>query len=202
MKIGIIGAGAIGQAWARQFVNAGYDVVLSNSRGPESLIEVVRDLEGKARAGTTRDAATAEVVLVSVPWAQLSSALAGLPAWDNRIVIDTTNPILPGFRVADLGERVSSEVFAGFVPGARVVKTGNTLQPEVVAADPHSHGGRRVQFLSGDDAAAKSVVAGILARVGFATIDLGSLAVGGRLTQFPGGPLPVLNLVQLYSEAE
>lgn len=198
MNIGIIGAGSIGQAWAKQFTKAGYGVVLSNSRGPESLGEVVKELGGKARAGTVREAATAEIVLVSVPWAHIPAALSGLPPWKGRIVMDANNPIIPpGFSVANLGGRTSSEVFSDLVPGARVVKAGNTLQPGVVAADPRVAGGRRVQFLSGDDAEAKEKVAGILQKCGFATIDLGELATGGRLQQFPGGPLPALNLVQL-----
>lgn len=197
MKIGIIGAGAIGQAWARQFIKAGHDVVLSNSRGPDSLAGVIKNLGPKARAATTREAAAAEVVLVSVTWAQLLSALSGLPAWNGRIVIDTTNPILPGFKIADLGGKTSSEVFATLVPGARVVKAGNTLQPEVVATDPRTNGGRRVQFVSGDDAAAKAIISEIFSQIGFAPIDLGDLATGGRLAQFPGGPFPALNLVQL-----
>jgi predicted dinucleotide-binding enzyme len=198
MKIGIIGAGSIGLAWAKQFTKAGYSVVLSNSRGPESLAGAVKELGGKARAGTVREAAAEELVLVAVPWAHIPAALAGLPPWKGRIVMDANNPIIPpGFSIADLGGRTSSEVFAGLVPGAKVVKAGNTLQPGVVAADARVAGGRRVQFLSGDDAQAKELVAGILQKCEFATIDLGDLAVGGRLQQFPGGPFPALNLIQL-----
>jgi predicted dinucleotide-binding enzyme len=66
-----------------------------------------------------------------------------------------------------------------------------------LAADPKQAGGRRVLFMSGDGAAAKADVSGILDKVGFATIDLGGLASGGRLQQFPGGPLPTLNLIKL-----
>lgn len=198
MNIGIIGAGSIGQAWAKQFVRAGFPVVLSNSRGPESLAGVVRELGGKARAGTVREAAAAEVVLVAVPWAHLRTALSELPAWDGRIVVDANNPIIPpGYSVADLGGRTSSEVFAEWVPGARVVKAGNTLQPGVVAAEPRLAGGQRVQFVSGDDQDAKTVVVEILEKIGFAVIDLGSLSEGGRLQQFPGGPFPALNLVKM-----
>ena len=82
-------------------------------------------------------------------------------------------------------------------PGARVVKAANTLLRAVLAADPNEAGGHRVLFMSGDDAAAKAQITGILEKAGFATIDLGALAIGAKLQQFPGGPLPTLNLIKL-----
>lgn len=195
--VGIIGAGAIGQAFARQLVNAGIDVILSNSRGPDSLAAVVDGLGPHASAGTPRQAAEADLVFVSVNWSRLEEALAGID-WNGRIVIDANNPVLlPGYRLAELGGRNSSQVFAGLVPGARVVKAFNTLLASVLASDPRQGGGRRVVFQSGDDGAAKAVVAGLIERLGFAGIDLGSLAVGGALQQFPGGVLPAVNLVRL-----
>ncbi|MCY1561261.1 hypothetical protein D9M68_984920 [compost metagenome] len=82
------------------------------------------------------------------------------------------------------------------MPGARVVKAFNHLRPELLAADPAERGGQRVLFFAGDDAQAKAEVGALIGRLGFAGIDLGTLAVGGRLTQFPGGPLPTLELVR------
>jgi 8-hydroxy-5-deazaflavin:NADPH oxidoreductase len=198
MKIGIIGAGDIGQAFASQAVKAGYDVIVSNSRGPESLTGVVRQLGPRAKAGTRQEAAQVDVVVLAVPWTQVRTALADLPAWNGRILIDATNPVVqPGFRLADLKGSTSSEIVASLVPDARVVKVANTLLSALLAADPRQAGGRRVLFMSGDNAAAKADVNGILERVGFFTIDLGGLATGGRLQQFPGGPLPTLNLIKL-----
>jgi len=198
MTIGIIGGGAIGQAFGRQVLKAGYQVIISNSRGPESLASLVRELGAGVRAGTAKEAAAAEIVFLAVPWMHVRDALAGLPPWGGRIVVDATNPvIMPGFTMADLGGRTSSEVISDLVPGARLVKACNTLLAEVLAADPHVAGGRRVIFMSGDDAKAKAVVSGILDKTGFAPIDLGDLVVGGRMQQFPGGPLPTLNLIQL-----
>jgi predicted dinucleotide-binding enzyme len=198
MHIGIIGAGGIGQAFAAQAVKAGYDVVLSNSRGPESLAAVVSRLGPRAKAGTREAAAQAGMVLLAVTWNHVESALAGLPPWNGRILIDATNPILmPGVRPADLGSRSSSEVVASLAPGARVVKVANNLTPEQLAADPVQAGGHRVLFMSGDDAAAKADVSGVLTKAGFAIVDLGSLAIGSRLQQFPGGPFPGLNLIKL-----
>jgi len=198
MTIGIIGAGDIGQAFAGQAVKAGYDVIVSNSRGPESLTGVVHQLGPLAKAGVRQEAAQADVVVLAVPWSQLGAALSGLPAWNGRILIDATNPVVqPGFRLADLKGSASSEIVASLVPGARVIKVANTLVSALLAADPRQAGGRRVLFMSGDDGTAKAGVKGILENIGFATIDLGGLASGGRLQQFPGGHLPTLNLIKL-----
>ena len=195
MKIGILGAGGIGQAFASQVAKAGYDVIVSNSRGPETLQDFVSRFGRNVKAGMREEAARAEVVVLAAQWQQVPGALADLPAWNGRILIDATNPVvMPDFRLADLGGRTSSEVVASLAPGARVVKTANTLPPPVLGSDPKQPGGHRVLFLSGDDAAAKADVAAILEKVGFAPVDLGTLAIGGKLQQFPGGPLPGLNL--------
>lgn len=195
--IGIIGAGAIGQAFAKQALRAGYRVILSNSRGPASLAGVVDKLGPAATAGSVAQAAAADLVFVSVNWAQLGNALQDVDL-RGRIVIDANNPVLlPGFRLAELGGRNSSQWFTELAPGARVVKAFNTLLADVLAGDPGKDGGRRVVFLSGDDREAKAEVSRLIERLGFAGVDLGSLEVGGTLQQFPGGPLPALNLVKL-----
>ncbi|MGH9868581.1 MAG: NADPH-dependent F420 reductase [Candidatus Polarisedimenticolia bacterium] len=198
MTIGIIGAGGIGQAFASQVAKVGYEVSLSNSRGPDSLADIVNTLGPRAKAVTRHQAAQADVVLLAVPWPRVREALSELPPWNGRILIDATNPVVqPGFRLADLEGSTSSQIVASLAPGARVVKAANTLLRAMLAADPKEAGGRRVLFMSGDDAAAKAVVGGILEKAGFATIDLGGLATGGSLQQFPGGPLPTLNLIKL-----
>ncbi len=196
--IGIIGSGAIGTAFATTLARAGIAATISNSRGPDSLKEQVHALGSSIKAGTREQAARADIVLVAVNWGKLPAALAGLPDWDNRIIIDANNPIeAPLFKPVDLKGRVSSEVFAERVPGARVVKAFNHLRAEILASDPQEKGGRRVLFYSGDDNTAKAEVAALIDRIGFAGIDLGSLAVGGKLAQFPGGPLPNQNLVRI-----
>ena len=198
MNIGIIGAGGIGQAFASHAAKAGYEVHISNSRGPETLTDVVRRLGARARAVTRKEAAQADLVFLSVQWQQLHAALADLPPWNSRILIDATNPVIdPDFRLADLNGDTSSEVVASLAPGARVVKAVNTLPTALLAANPQQSGGRRVLFMSGNDAAAKSDVGSLLDKLGFATIDLGPLSSGGRMQQFPGGPLPTLNLIKL-----
>src|SRR5882672_10465719 len=198
MTIGIIGSGAIGTAFARTLARAGIEATISNSRGPDSLTDLMRELGPAIKAGTREEAARADIVLVAVNWAKLPAALAGLPEWSGRILVDANNPIdAPLFKPVDLKGRVSSEVVADLVPGARVVKAFNHLRAEVLAGNPQSDGGRRVLFYSGNDSAAKAEVAALIDRIGFAGIDLGSLAVGGRLAQFPGGPLPNQNLIKV-----
>jgi 8-hydroxy-5-deazaflavin:NADPH oxidoreductase len=198
MTIGIIGSGAIGTAFARTLARAGIEATISNSRGPDSLKELVRELGPSIKAGTREEAARADIVFVAVNWTKLPAALAGLPEWSGRILIDANNPIeAPLFKPVDLKSRISSEVVADLVPGARVVKAFNHLRAEVLAGDPRSDGGRRVLFYSGNDSAAKAEVAALIDRIGFVGIDLGSLAVGGKLAQFPGGPLPNQNLVKV-----
>jgi predicted dinucleotide-binding enzyme len=198
MNIGIIGAGGIGQAFAGHVARAGYETILSNSRDPESLAAVVSQLGAHTCAGTRQQAALADIVVVAVRWPHLRAALAELPAWNGRILIDATNPIIePGFRLAELNGSTSSEVTASLAPQARVVKVANTLPRALLATDPNQSGGHRVLFMSGDDAAAKADVRRILETAGFAVIDLGGLASGGKLQQVPDGPLATLNLIKL-----
>lgn len=198
MKIGIIGVGAIGGAFAGHIARTGHDLLLSNSRGVDALADRVSALGPRARAARREEAAQADLVILAVPWEQVPAALAGVPAWNGRILVDATNPVLqPGFRLAELGGRTSTQVVASLAPGARVVKAGNTLLAAVLASDPREAGGRRVLFMCGDDAQSKDVVKKLLGEIGFAPVDLGTLASGAQLQQFPGGPLPTLNLVQM-----
>ncbi|WEX91096.1 NAD(P)-binding domain-containing protein [Sinorhizobium garamanticum] len=197
MSIGIIGAGQIGSAFARALAKNSIGATIANSRGPETLGELVKELSPHLKAGTIADAASADIVLVAVPWSQLPKALAGLPDWNGRIVVDANNPIeTPLFQPAELSGRLSTDIFTELVPGARVVKAFNHLQPHLISGDPRAEGGNRILFYSGDDAMAKAEVGALIGRLGFAGIDLGPVAVGGRLVQFPGGPLAALNLVK------
>jgi predicted dinucleotide-binding enzyme len=199
MLIGILGAGRIGQALAGHFVKAGHELILANSRGPSSLASLVKELGPTVRAGTAAQAAGAPIVFLAVMWPQIPIAVAGLGPFEGRIVVDTSNPyrLVEGqLQIENLGDRTSSEVVADFVPGARLVKACNTLYAAVLASDPREAGGRRVLFLSGDDQAAKAEIISLFDAIGFAPIDLGSLALGGRIQQ-GRGPLMAHNLVRL-----
>jgi 8-hydroxy-5-deazaflavin:NADPH oxidoreductase len=190
-SVGIIGAGRLGQAMARTALRAGRRVVIANSRGPGSLTSVVTSLGEGVSPGTAHDAAAAGIVVIAVPWDRVSEAVQGL-AWSGQVVIDATND----WAADDLQGRTSSELVADLVPGARVVKAGNTLGADELGSDPQEAGGRRVIFISGDDADAKADVVGVFQDAGFATIDLGSLATGGAMQEIHH-PLAGVNLIQL-----
>ncbi|MBT0770208.1 NAD(P)-binding domain-containing protein [Kineosporia sp. J2-2] len=198
MDVGTIGAGAVAQAVARHLVAAGHRVMLSNSRGPASLDEVVAGLGPLASAGPVAEAAAADLVLLAVRWSDVPAALAGAPAWNGRILVDATNHVL-GPTVADLaelGDETSSEFVARHAPGARVVKAFSTLYGSYIAADPRHADGRQILFCAGDDAEAKAVFQRTFDAVGFAPVDVGTLREGGRLMQVGGGPLSALHALR------
>jgi predicted dinucleotide-binding enzyme len=196
-SIGIIGAGAIGSALAKALAGKGVEAIIANSSGPASLAELVGALGSSIKAGTREQAAAQDIVFAAVNWSKLPAALAGLPDFGGRIVIDTNNPIEAAlYKPAELHGRMSSEVFADLVPGARVVKAFNHLPAHFLADDPQAEGGRRVLFFSGDDAHAKAAVSGLIDQLGFFGVDLGSLEAGGRLAQVPGGPVAIHNFVK------
>ena len=197
MKIGIIGAGAIGSAIARKLARNGIDASIANSRGPQSLQALTNDLGPHIKAVNLKDAARADLVFVAVNWVRLQEAMKDLGPWNGSILVDANNAVeVPSFQAIDLGGRASSDVVAEWAPGARVVKAFNHLEAAVLDADPQVDGGRRVLFLSGPDADAKKTVGDLASRLGFAPVDLGG-ANEGRLIQFPGGPLAILNLLNL-----
>lgn len=197
-SFGIIGAGNIGQTVAKHLIKAGFNVVISNSRGPASLKTVVDTLGGGAKAGSVEEVAKADIVLLSLPWTQVSS-LTNVADWTNKIVIDATNHFIthaPEFQVADLKGKASSQIVAEYLPGARVVKAFNTIYFKILADDPKQAGGKRVLFISGDDISSKSEVSDVIKTLGFAVIDLGDLANGSKLQQARGS-VATLNLIQL-----
>jgi 8-hydroxy-5-deazaflavin:NADPH oxidoreductase len=160
MQIGIIGSGKIGATAARLFVDAGHDVAIANSRGPETLTDIVQDLGERASAATVEDAASsAELVLVAIPFGRYRELPA--EALGNRIVVDAMNyyPERDGhIRELDEDATTSTELLAAHAPDARVVKAFNTMM-----------------------------------WIGFAPIDTGSLAEGGRCQQ-PGSSVYVKEL--------
>jgi predicted dinucleotide-binding enzyme len=183
--IGLIGAGNIGSQVARLAVANGYDVVISNSRGPETLSGLVAELGPKARAGTPVEAAQAgEIVVVTVPLKNYREVpvapLAG------KIVIDTNNyyPQRDG-HIPELDDEstTTSELLQAHLPASQVVKAFN----HIYAAELTTHGrpagtkNRRALVIAGDDAGAKARVSHLLDRFGFDTVDAGPLKEGWRI---------------------
>ncbi len=188
----IIGAGAIGTALAQQFSRKNIRVKIANTRGRESLSDLTAALGNNVEATSTQDALKADVVILAMPFDRVPDAVRQAAAWDNRIVVDATNAIkFPEFLPKDLGGRLSTEIVAEDVPGARVVKGFNTLPAAVLARVPDERG-RRVVFLSGNNSAANAEVAALANALGYAPIALGSLS-DGKPAQF-GGALMVHDL--------
>lgn len=194
--IGIIGAGSIGTTLAKHLTEAGYEVVISNSRGADSLKEKIKQIGGNIIAGSVQEAAKADVVFLAVRWEHVQEVLSAI-SLEGKILIDVTNANLPEFVLAESGSKTSSEVVAQWARGAKVVKAFNTLYAQVLAENPKVGDGNRVIFYSGNNDDAKDVVSGIINRIGFAGVDLGSLNEGGKLQRFPGGSLSTLNLIKL-----
>jgi predicted dinucleotide-binding enzyme len=190
MRIGFIGSGRIGSTLARLSVDTGHDVVLSNSRGPGSLGEIVASLGGHAAAGTVAEAATAgEVVVVTVPLRVYATVPADLVA--GKVVIDTNNyyPARDGhFAELDDGSATSSELLAEHLSGSFVVKAFNTIYFDDLATQgqPKGTSGRRALPIAGDDSAANLIVDGLIDGFGFDVVNVGALSEGWRFQ--PGTP--------------
>ncbi len=179
-----IGSGNIGSTVARLAVAAGHDVVMSNSRGPDTLAELVSDLGEHARAATAAQAAEAgDVVVVTIPFKNYrevpAEALAG------KVVIDTMNyyPQRDGeFAALDAQTTTSSELLQAHLPASRVVKGFNNIFFQHLRDLPRPTGAadRSALAIAGDDAEAKRTVTGLLDELGYDTVDLGPLAEGWR----------------------
>ena len=197
MRIGIIGAATVGQVLAKHFANAGHDVLIANSRGPESLKDLAMRLGPHVAAGHVADAVGCAVVFLAVPWIRVYEVLTPDLDWGGRVLVDATNifkTYAPSFEVDRLGDDSGSEIVARRAPAARVVKAFNTLSIEKMFAPARANGLRRVLFVAGDDADAVSVVEQLIEDIHLQPVVIGSLATGGRLMQL-GGPLSGLELL-------
>lgn len=184
--IGIIGSGLAGKAVAHLAIAAGRQVVISNSRGPESLAALVKELGPLARAGTVDEAiAAADIVALSIPLPRFES----LPAdkFAGKVVIDQTNyyPGMGDFRREDLdkGELTSSELIQRYLSGAKVVKAIHNIGWHHMQfnARPKGDAQRTTLPIASDDAAAKAVVSQFIQDVGYDVLDIGPLANSWRI---------------------
>jgi predicted dinucleotide-binding enzyme len=192
----IIGAGAIGAALAERFHAAGVPAVIANSRGPATLNSIAGRFKGSVKAVDASEALLADVVILGVPYDAIPSVVGGRTSWGGRIIVDASNALdLPAFTPRDLGGRISTDIVSELVPDAKVVKAFNSLMATLLVAEPHTVGGRRVLFLSGNHPEANGEVAELISALGFAPIDLGTLARGASLQQY-GGPLAAISLLK------
>jgi 8-hydroxy-5-deazaflavin:NADPH oxidoreductase len=204
MKIGIIGSGNIGSTTARLFVDAGHEVAIANSRGPQTMAELVDSLGERARAATPMQAAAfGEVVVVAIPFGRYRD----LPAdeLEGKIVADATNyyPARDGHIPAlDADQMASSQLLASRLDGASVVKVFNTMVSSTLASAgrPDAPMDQRLAvYVAADDENAKRVVSDLVDQMGFAPVDAGSLADSRR--EQPGGPVYGADLKEPEAEA-
>ncbi|MGB9067486.1 MAG: NAD(P)-binding domain-containing protein [Candidatus Acidiferrales bacterium] len=201
MNVGFIGAGKVTGTFSRHLITAGHTVVVSNSRGPETLADFVAGLGPGAIAGTKQQAAECDVVILAVNWANVPEALKGTD-WRGRILIDATNAHMdpkPDISLAGvtrsraaLKGRTSSEMVAEMAVGARLVKSICNM-PMAWIQDFSPNKPRTVIFTSGDDTEAKQLVIELINSTGLVAIDLGSLAIGGAMHEV-GAPLSGIDL--------
>jgi predicted dinucleotide-binding enzyme len=199
-----VGAGHIGATLAHHFANAGHEVAISNSRGPETLRELEAQLGERARATTADEAARfGDLVVVAIPLKDYRSVAPESVA--GKVVIDTMNyyPQRDGhFAELDSGETTSSEIFQRHVPDAFVVKAFNSIRWDTFRdkARPGAAEGHIGIPISGDDLAAKQEVDDLIAEIGFDGVDAGPLGEGGRKHQVGaelyGAELPSAELAE------
>lgn len=202
--IGLIGAGHIGSQVARLAVTHGYDVVISNSRGPETLSGLVSELGPHARAATVLEAATAgDIVVVTIPLKNYRSVpvepLAG------KTVIDTNNyyPQRDGnIPELDNESTTTSELMQAHLPTSKVVKAFNHIYAAQLTTDGRPPGtkNRRALVIAGDDPAAKAMVTQLLDDFGFDTVDAGPLKEGWRIQRDTPGYGPRRNAEELRKD--
>lgn len=182
MKIGIIGAGKIGQALAKRLVPAGHEIMMSNSRGVEGVRAIAE--EHDCIPGSAEDAARfGEVVVVTIPLHRLPEL--PVEAIGGRIVIDTNNyyPDRDGVRPEfESGAETTSGWLQRFLPRARVVKAFNSILARHLAEGgaPTPTGRRHALPIAGEDPEAVEIVAGIVRDTGLDPTPSGSLAESWR----------------------
>jgi 8-hydroxy-5-deazaflavin:NADPH oxidoreductase len=176
MRVGIVGAGRIGGNCARQFAKAGHEVKLSFSRDPSRLEALAAEIGDRASVGTPAEATEfGEVVVFSVLWDSIDDVLAGMGPLEGRIVIDTSNQYGRVSPPAD--GHTAAQHNAARMPGARYTKSFNTLTSGFQAEVADRTGDDRVvQWICGDDAEAKGVVADLITDAGYVPVDLGGTA--------------------------
>ena len=197
MTYAIIGSGTVGSTLACLFATKAIPVLIANSRGPATLVDLAAELGSSVTPVSAQEAVQADVVLVAVGSIAFKDIGALREDWSGTIVVDVTNGFMLPAEVqeAEFHGRLTSEVNAERVPGAKLVKAFNQLPLKVLASPIPDDAGRRVVFVSSDHEDASTTVTKLVDDLGFAPIEVGKLAEGGRLIQ-ARAPLVFQNLVQ------
>ena len=196
MTYAIIGSGSVGSTLAGLFAAKNVPVLIANSRGPETLKDLVAELGSSVTPVTVEQAVMADVIVFAVGSVAFKQIGALREDWAGKVVIDVTNAFMLPAEVqeAEFHGRLTSEANAERIPGGKLVKTFNQLPHKMLAA-PVPDGGQRVVFVSSDHDDASATVVKLIEELGFAPIEVGRLADGGRLIQ-ARAPLVLQNLVQ------
>ncbi len=182
MKIGIIGSGQVGGTLGKRWAQNGHTVVFGTRGGRSEAVQALLAAAGpnacSASLGDT--VRVSDVLLLATPWDSTVQALSGLAAegadFSGKILLDATNPLLPGLAGLAMGTTTSgAELVAEKARGALVVKAFNSCGFNVMA-NPAFPQGSAVMFYCGDDAEAKSAAAALIAELGFEAVDAGPLA--------------------------
>ncbi len=190
MKIAIIGSGLIGGTLTRLLVKAGYEVALTNSRGPASLKNFVDELGEKVHPLALEQTLNfGDIIIVSIHWRTLES----LPVFkaEGKIVVDTTNPYKDDGTIYNLGGDISSNKVVKIFPGAKIVKAFNTIWYKHLAENGNNSfpmEDRKVIPVASDDINAKQTISKLIEAIGFGPLDTGTLKQGSKL-QEPEGAL-------------
>jgi 8-hydroxy-5-deazaflavin:NADPH oxidoreductase len=176
VRVGIIGAGHIGGNIAVFLAGAGHEVTVCFSREPGSLERLAAEIGPRASAGRPAETVSAsEVVVISVPWPVIDEALTAAGSLAGKVVIDTCNQFGAGAERIPAGQ-TAAQYNQARMPGARYTKSFNTLTAAFQRTAARNGDSRVVQWLCGDDAGAKTIVAGLITEAGFVPVDLGGTA--------------------------
>lgn len=180
----IIGFGKIGQALAKAFARKGIEVSVATTRNPESFASDTAEIGPAIIPTTLAEAVKADVIFLAVRFESHPDVAKALPSWQGKTIVDVTNAY--GVSPEALGGLPSAVVVARAFADGSLVKGFNHLGSKILEQDPAVHGGRRVVYLSSDEASAEDEIGELAENLGFSPIKLGGLSEGGLLVQARG----------------
>ncbi len=194
MTYSIIGSGNVGTALARQFARSGIAVGIANTRGPDSIAALAKELGETITPMSLQNALRADVIILAIPFRAHAAVAQALQNWAGKIVVDTMNTY--GIPPEELKGLASTDLVSKAFTGAKVVKTFNQLPAKLLSTNPAEGSGRRVMFVASNDETAAVWIANLVSDLGFSPIQLGKINEGGALLGL-GAPLILQNLIKL-----